>query len=79
MRAEMAISAQRQLNAHRDSSFCAKSLRYNIFMNGASLRSPGEITLLLCVHQRWAESHFSDSDSVPAPSFKTLAPTPNNF
>jgi len=35
MRADIAISGQRQLNARRDSSFCAKSVRYNIFTNGA--------------------------------------------
>jgi len=35
MRAEIAISAQRQLNMRRDSSFCGKSVRYNIFTNGA--------------------------------------------
>jgi len=34
MRAEIAISAQRQLNMRRDSSFCDKSVRYNIFANG---------------------------------------------
>jgi len=32
-------------------------------------------------YQRWAESHFSDSDSTPASGFKTpaLTPTPKNF
>jgi len=30
-------------------------------------------------YQRWAESHFSDSDSAPAQCFKTLAPTPKSF
>jgi len=29
------FSAQRYLNMRRDSSFCAKSVRYNIFTNGA--------------------------------------------
>ena len=33
--AEIAISVQRELNVRRDSSFCAKSVRYNIFTNGA--------------------------------------------
>ena len=32
-----------------------------------------------CVFQRWAESPFSDSDSTPAPRFKTPAPAPKNF
>jgi len=35
MRAEIVISAQRHLNMRRDSSFCAKSVRCNIFTNGA--------------------------------------------
>jgi len=35
MHAEIVISAQRQLNIRSDSSFCAKSVRYNIFTNGA--------------------------------------------
>jgi len=35
MRAEIVISAQRQLILRRDSSFCAKFVRYNIFANGA--------------------------------------------
>jgi len=35
MRAEIAISPQR----YRDSSFCAKSVRYNIFTNGAPYSS----------------------------------------
>ena len=29
--------------------------------------------------RRWAESHFSDSNSVPASSFKIPSPTPKNF
>jgi len=35
MRAEIAKCAQRYLSVHRDSTFCAKSVRYNIFTNGA--------------------------------------------
>jgi len=35
MRADIAISAQRYLNMRRDSNFCAKSVRYNIFTTGA--------------------------------------------
>ena len=31
------------------------------------------------IKQRWAESHFSDSDSAPALHFKTPDPTPKNF
>jgi len=30
-------------------------------------------------NQGRAESHFSDSDSAPAPLFKTSAPTPKNL
>ena len=40
MHVEIAISAQRQLNMRRDSSFCAKSVRYNIFTNDAPQFSP---------------------------------------
>jgi len=35
MRAGIAKYAQRSLDMHRDSSFCAKSVRDNIFANGA--------------------------------------------
>jgi len=31
------------------------------------------------LYQRWEESHFSESDSTPAPRFKTPAPTSKNF
>jgi len=34
---------------------------------------------VLPLGQRWAESHFSDSDSALAPRFKTPAPAPKSF
>jgi len=45
-----------------------------------NLSSQNNLSLLDLLHhplQRWAESHFSDSDSAPAPCFKT--PAPKNF
>jgi len=35
LHAEIAISGRDNISACRDSSFCAKSVRYNIFTNGA--------------------------------------------
>jgi len=64
---------------HNVRFLCKQTLQR--FQRFSSCGYCGLVQSSLYSYQRWAESPFSDSDSTPAPYFKTPAPvpTPKNF